>query len=90
VNLPVIVLAPVNLQVPTRMLTLDASQSFSPSGSPLTFSWTSNQAVSIANASTATPIITFSGPGTFQVQLTVTDASGVQSSVLLPFTFVGP
>ncbi len=90
-NLPVISIAPVDLRVLSRILTLNASQSFSPSGGPLTFSWTSpnQQALGIANANTATPTITFPGPGIFPVQLTVTDASGVQSSVTLPFEFVG-
>ncbi len=87
-NVPVIRIAPVSLQAMSRMIALDASQSFSPNGGTLTFVWTSQQAVSIANANTATPIITFPGPGPFPIQLTVTDSSGVQSSVVLPFVSV--
>ncbi|MGE5568811.1 MAG: PKD domain-containing protein [Rhodospirillales bacterium] len=88
-SMPVIRIAPVSLQATSQMITLDASQSFSPGGGPLTFSWTSPSGASIANANTPTPMITFPASGPFLVQLTVTDASGIQSSVTLPFVFVG-
>ncbi len=84
-EIPVIQLAPFTLQTTSRTITLDASQSSSPIGSPITFSWTSSGGVSISGANTATPAITFPSTGTFPIQLTVTDGSGVQSSVILPF-----
>lgn len=84
-SIPVIQLAPFTLQTLSRTISLDASQSFSPSGTPITFNWTSAAAVSISGADTATPVITFPTTGTFPIQLTVTDGSGVQSSVVLPF-----
>ncbi|HOL72322.1 MAG TPA: PKD domain-containing protein [Bryobacteraceae bacterium] len=88
-NFPVIRIVPVSLAATSRMIMLDASQSFSPTGGPLTFSWTSPSGASIANANTPTPTVTFPTSGPFNVQLTVTDASGIQSSVSLPFVFVG-
>jgi YD repeat-containing protein len=89
-NFPVIAISPVDLRTLSRTIALDASRSFSPTGSQLTFTWTSaGQVVSITNANTPTPIITFPAPGIYPVQLTVTDPSGVQSSVTLPFEFVG-
>lgn len=88
-SMPVIRIAPVSLQATSPMIMLDASESFSPGGGPLTFRWTSANGASIANANTPTPMITFPASGPFNVQLTVTDASGIQSSVSLPFVFVG-
>ena len=75
---------PKSFQTAWIEVELDGTRSKSANGSALTYQWTEgmfSNAATITGANTATPIVILSGgPGTYSFTLTVTDASGNQSS----------
>jgi hypothetical protein len=93
-NAPVIVWAQ-NPIPPTaqRQIILDVSQSTDPNGNvPLTFSWVqvnTNVQAGIANANTATPLVTFNGKGDYTFMVTVTNTKGVSSTAQITVTYYG-
>ena len=72
--------SPKNVTTVSRSIRLDASQSTSADGSPLTYLWTIAQGsppAAISGATTATPVVQFSQPhATYTFRLTVTDSTG--------------
>jgi hypothetical protein len=69
-----------------RFVTLDASQTTSPSGNtPLTFTWVSlNDRAVINNANQAVTQVTLGvQPGSYLFQLTVTDSKGNQATAIV-------
>lgn len=92
-NAPVIVFSPsATQQVFSRQLQLDASGSKDPNGLQLTYSWTqvnTNIAAGIANANTATPLVTFSAAGDYIFQVSVTNSKGIQNTAQTTITYYG-
>jgi len=75
---------PKNTFTSVLSVALDGTKSTSYNGAPLTYQWTSastNQAVLITGANTATPSVVFLGSvGTYSFVLTVTDTAGNTST----------
>jgi hypothetical protein len=72
-----------HLRTLTRLLSLDASQT---TGlyRPLTFAWTTTDAVAIGGANTSTPSLTLGfEPRIYRVTLTVTDSRGISASQVI-------
>lgn len=70
-------------QINSNQINLSASQSTSSNPGPLSYSWTLSQGSSgaaILQGNTATPIFEFTRPGTYQFNLTVTDATGLTAT----------
>lgn len=90
---PTVVVTPATQSTYSRQLYLDASKSTDPSGSALTFSWTqvgSSPAAGIANATSATPLVTFgSGSGDYVFQVAVKNAAGQTSTGQTTVTYLG-
>ncbi len=90
---PVIVFSPSATQtVYQRQIYLDASQSKDPSNLPLTYSWTqvnTNIQAGIANATSATPLVTFVSRGDYIFQVVVTNSQGVQNTAQTTITYNG-
>jgi hypothetical protein len=70
---------------------LDASKTSDPDGDALTYSWRASRGtVSIAGANTSTPRVQFhSGPGRYDIVLTVTDARGAVSESTVTVGYYG-
>ena len=78
-------------QVTTNQITLDASQSSSSNGSPLSYSWvssTGSQPAAIIGSNTAAPVIQLSTKTTYQLTLTVMDASGSTATQNITIQYV--
>jgi hypothetical protein len=77
----------------SRQLVLDASGSTSPVGLQLMYVWTQvrmNQAIAIANATSATPLVTFaSGKDQYLFQVVVTDSKGNSATQQVSITYTG-
>ncbi len=58
------------------VVTLDGSGSSDPDSDPLTFNWTGPFQEGGGNFDGVAPVVTFPGPGTFAVELTVDDGNG--------------
>lgn len=74
----------------SNQITLDASQSTTPNPNP-TFSWVSSPgypSVGISGGNTATPSIQLLRPGTYQLTVTVTDASGSTASATVTIQYL--
>jgi len=84
---------PKDLTVTQSSIQLDASQSTSADGKPLTYVWTIPQgypSAAISGGTTATPTVTFPlTRGTYQFQLTVTDSSGTTSTDIATVSYMG-
>ncbi len=88
---PVAVIAEAPSSVFQPEVRLDASQSSDPDGEPISLSWRSTRgSVSISGAGTATPRVQFkSGPGRYDIVLTVTDARGASSEASVSVSYYG-
>ena len=88
---PLAVANPNDATTTNLQIQLDGTASSSPSGSPLTFSWTQppgSLTATITGANTATPLVQFSaGPGTYTFTLTVTDSTGETASDTATVTY---
>jgi hypothetical protein len=93
-NAPVVVFTPGATQTTfQKQLQLDASKSTDPNGLQLTYAWTqvnTNIAAGIANANSATPLVTFAGgKGDYIFQVTVTNSKGTSSTGQTTITYYG-
>jgi hypothetical protein len=71
--------------------TLSASQSTSTNAGTLSYAWAPQPgfpSIGISNGNTATPTLQFPFTGTYQVVLTVTDATGAQATATITIQFV--
>ncbi len=76
----------VSLVLPNNSVALNGSASYDPSGGTLTYSWakvSGPAAITIAGAATATPTVSNLTMGTYQVQLTVTNTSGLTATAMV-------
>jgi hypothetical protein len=60
-------------------LIIDATTSYDPEGTPLTFDWSVDGGAVINNATPDTAAVTFGKPGLYTLTVTVTDDDGVQA-----------
>ena len=77
--------APDSLNVPVSdVLSLDASDSYDPEGTDLSFSWnvTPVSGASLGNPTVDTGEVMFGSPGLYSVTVTATDGNGVQHTEL--------
>ncbi len=79
------------LQSNNRLIRVDASGSTSSTGGPLTYKWTSDDAISFSDSTSATPTITLSITlQTYKARLTVTDSKGNSTTKIISIQYVGP
>ncbi|HYL34977.1 MAG TPA: right-handed parallel beta-helix repeat-containing protein [Bryobacteraceae bacterium] len=77
--------------VTNSQITLSASQSTSSNAGALSFAWTPVQGYPIPGingGNTSTPILQLLSPGTYQLLLTVTDATGAQATATVTIQYV--
>jgi hypothetical protein len=90
---PTAIAGPKNVTVTSREIQLDASQSTSADGKPLTYLWTIPQGsplAAILGGTTATPTVQFAQRhATYAFQLTVTDSAGNSSTDLATVNYQG-
>ena len=90
---PVVVISGGNTQVAAqRQLYLDASRSTDPNNLQLTYVWrqvNTNVQAAIANANTATPLVTFGGTGDYTFEVTVTNSAGESSTGQVTVSYIG-
>lgn len=72
-------------QLVTAATRLDASQSYDPEGSQLTFAWTATPGVLIGSPSSAVSDFGFTTPGIATITLTVTDSGGQSATASRDF-----
>ena len=74
----------------SKQLTLNASASKDPNGSPISFLWTNpTNNASIEGANTATPSVQLSSVGHYEFTVKVTNASGASSTGSVSFNYLG-
>jgi hypothetical protein len=79
-------------QTTQKQLVLDASKTTDPDGLQLTYAWNqlnTNIQAGIANANTATPMVTFSTKGDYTFGLTVTNSKGAATNRQVTVTYLG-
>jgi hypothetical protein len=91
---PLVVLNPGAKQASySKQLFLDASKSTDPGGSALSYAWTqvgTSPVAGIANANTATPLVTFgSGAGDYVFQVVVTNTAGQSTTAQTTISYLG-
>jgi hypothetical protein len=76
-------------QVTSNLFGLDASKSTSSNAGGLSYSWSAmSGSAGIAYANTATPMIQLISKGTFQLSVTVTDATGISATQAITIQYV--
>lgn len=79
------------LQSNNRLIRVDVSGSTSATGGPLTYRWSSDDAISFSDSTSSTPTITLSITlQTYKARLTVTDSKGNSTTKIISIQYVGP